>query len=56
VLLGNSVTLTPGTVTAEAHTEELIVHALDEESLEDLKSRRLEREVAKVFEVRKSPA
>ena len=53
VLLGNSVTLTPGTVTAEAQTGELIVHAMDDESLQDLQSQRLERKVAGVFRIRK---
>ncbi len=52
VLLGNSVTLTPGTVTADAQTDELIVHAMDDESLSDLQSRRLERRVADVFRTR----
>jgi multicomponent Na+:H+ antiporter subunit E len=55
VLLGNAVTLTPGTVTAEANGVELVVHAMDDYSLQDLKSGSLEREVAKVFHVRQSP-
>lgn len=55
VLLGNSLTLTPGTVTVEAQDDELVVHGMDEESLQDLNSLRLEREVAKVFKVRKGP-
>ena len=49
VLLGNSVTLTPGTITAEASPHELIVHALDEESLQDLQSGRLEQKVGTLF-------
>ena len=53
VALGNSVTLTPGTVTAEAQTDELIVHAMDDESLQDLDSRRLESKIADVFRTRK---
>ena len=53
VLLGNSVTLTPGTVTVEAQSDELIVHALDDESLHDLHSRNLERRVADVFRIRR---
>jgi multicomponent Na+:H+ antiporter subunit E len=52
VLLGNSVTLTPGTVTVEAQTNELIVHAMDDESLQDLHSQNLERKVADVFRTR----
>lgn len=56
VLLGNSVTLTPGTVTAEASKEGLVVHAMDGDSLEDLNSLRLEREVVNIFDVKKSLA
>ena len=56
VLLGNSVTLTPGTVTAEAHRDELVVHAMDDKSLQDLNSERLERKVAEVFQARKDAA
>ncbi len=56
VLLGNSVTLTPGTVTAEARSDELIVHAMDDESLQDLNSQRLERKVAEVFQAREGAA
>ena len=49
LLMGNSITLTPGTVTVEADKEELIVHALDEKSTEDVASQRLETKVARVF-------
>ena len=52
VLIGNSVTLTPGTVTVEAQPNELIVHAMDEESLGDLRSQRLEQKVAGIFRTR----
>ena len=51
LLIGNSITLTPGTVTVEADTDELIVHALDEKSTEDVSSQRLERMVLRVFPV-----
>ncbi len=49
LLMGNSITLTPGTVTVEADSEELIVHALDEDSTGDVISQRLEKMVATVF-------
>ena len=49
LLIGNSITLTPGTVTVEADAEELIVHALDEDSTGDVISQRLEKMVARVF-------
>ncbi len=50
VLLGNSITLTPGTITGEVDEQELVVHALDEESGHDLTTRRLEHQVARVFQ------
>ncbi|MCH7616022.1 MAG: Na+/H+ antiporter subunit E, partial [Nitrospinae bacterium] len=49
VLLGNSITLTPGTITAEVNAQELIVHAMDDASGDDLTSQRLEQKIAKVF-------
>lgn len=54
VLLGNSITLTPGTITAEADLNGLVVHAMDEESLQDLNSGRMEQKVAAVFKVNES--
>jgi len=49
VLLGNSVTLTPGTITAEVDGQTLLVHAMDEVSEEDLTTGRLEAKIADVF-------
>jgi len=49
-LLANSVTLTPGTITAEVNTPELLVLALDENSAKDLVSKRLEEKISWVFE------
>ena len=49
VLLGNSITLTPGTITAEVNPHELIVHAVDDASGHDLLSHRLEQKIAHVF-------
>lgn len=49
-LLANSVTLTPGTITAEVNTPELLVLALDENSADDLVSKRLEEKIIWVFE------
>ena len=49
MLLGNSITLTPGTVTVEASSNELTVHAIDSDSAGDLDLQRLERAVAGVF-------
>lgn len=50
VLLGNSITLTPGTLTAEVNSNHLLVHAMDEESARDLVTLRLEQKVSGIFE------
>ena len=47
--LGNSITLTPGTITAEVREQELVVHAIDDEAGHDLTTRRLERAIARMF-------
>ena len=49
VLLSNSITLTPGTITVEAGDDSVLVHAMDGKSAEDVLSDRLERQVAGVF-------
>lgn len=49
VLLGNSITLTPGTITTEIYQRALIVHAMDETSGADVVSGLLEAKIADVF-------
>lgn len=49
VLLGNSITLTPGTITAEVDRNNLIVHALDKVLYEDIASRQIESKIADIF-------
>jgi len=49
VLLGNSITLTPGTITVELNSQELVVHAMDDESADDITSLRLEQQIAGLF-------
>ncbi len=49
VLLGNSITLTPGTLTADVNDNELLIHAMDDESAEDVTSMCLENKVAEIF-------
>jgi multicomponent Na+:H+ antiporter subunit E len=49
VLLGNSITLTPGTITVEVNEKVLLVHALDEVSAEDVTSGKFESKIAEVF-------
>ncbi len=49
VLLGNSITLTPGTITAEVDRNKLIVHALDNVLSEDITSRQIESKIEDIF-------
>jgi multicomponent Na+:H+ antiporter subunit E len=49
VLLGNSITLTPGTITVEVNGQVLLIHAMDEVSSEDVTSGRIESKIAEVF-------
>jgi multicomponent Na+:H+ antiporter subunit E len=46
VLMGNSITLTPGTITVEVNSQELVVHAMDDKSADDVTSLRLEKQIA----------
>ncbi|WP_237057088.1 Na+/H+ antiporter subunit E [Microbulbifer sediminum] len=45
VLYANSITLTPGTVAVDIDGEEILVHALTAEGLEDLRRGEMERQV-----------
>ncbi len=49
VLFGNSITLTPGTITAEVDGNNLIVHAMDKELSEDVESKQMENKIANIF-------
>ena len=49
VLLGNSITLTPGTITAEVDHNKLIVHAMDKDLSEDVTSKQIESKIANIF-------
>ena len=49
VLLGNSITLTPGTITAEVDRNNLIVHAMDKALSEDFESKEMESKIADIF-------
>jgi len=50
VLLGNSVTLTPGTITAEITPDQLLIHAIDSRSAEGIVDGTFEDRIARVFE------
>ncbi|MEE4245636.1 MAG: Na+/H+ antiporter subunit E [Kangiellaceae bacterium] len=52
-VLGNSITLTPGTITIEVEPGKLVVHALDEESKGDIESGVLERKAKGMFKTTK---
>ncbi|MCY4165339.1 MAG: Na+/H+ antiporter subunit E [Gammaproteobacteria bacterium] len=45
-LLGNSITLTPGTLTLEAHNDKLVVHALTAQGAQSLREGEMQRRVA----------
>ena len=49
VTLGNSITLTPGTITSEIEGDKFYVHALSQKVADDLLSGDMERRVAHIF-------
>lgn len=49
VLLGNSITLTPGTITVEVDRNKLIVHAMDKILCDDIASKQIESKIADIF-------
>jgi multicomponent Na+:H+ antiporter subunit E len=49
VVLGNSITLTPGTITVEVAPGELLVHAIDEASSADLSEGVFDDKVSRMF-------
>ncbi|NBC66154.1 MAG: hypothetical protein GVY07_10945 [Bacteroidetes bacterium] len=50
MILGNSITLTPGTLTIEIEGDLFIVHSLDDASFESLKNDEMPRQVLQLFE------
>lgn len=52
VLLGNSITLTPGTITVEVDARDLVVHTMDDSSADDVISRRIEQRIDGLFVAR----
>jgi multicomponent Na+:H+ antiporter subunit E len=49
VPFGNSITLTPGTITVEASGSELVIHAMDDDSAGDVTSLLMERKIGEAF-------
>lgn len=50
MILGNSITLTPGTLTVDIQGDYFTVHALDESSYQGISSDEMPRQVLKLFE------
>ena len=48
VILGNSITLSPGTVTIDVHEDRLLVHCLTEHSASQLRDPQLQRRIARL--------
>lgn len=48
VIYANSITLTPGTVTIELEDDQLVVHALSTEGLEELRQGEMDRRVKEI--------
>lgn len=49
VVLGNSITLTPGTITVEVAPGQLVVHAIDEASGADLSAGAFDERIGRIF-------
>ncbi len=49
VLYANSITLTPGTMSVDLEDGEITVHALQKESIDDLKSGEMERKITSIW-------
>ena len=49
VTFGNSITLTPGTITADIQGDEFLVHGLDQPVTDDLLSGEMQQRVAHIF-------
>jgi len=54
VLYANSITLTPGTVAVDIDGEDILVHALNAESLDDLRGGEMEKQVGVLEALEKS--
>lgn len=52
VVLGNSITLTPGTITVEVAPGELVVHTIDKSACDDLVNGVFDAKVSRLFSVK----
>ncbi|MGM0545477.1 MAG: Na+/H+ antiporter subunit E, partial [Bacteroidota bacterium] len=55
MILGNSITLTPGTLTVDINDDEFIVHAITPSSFEGIASDQMPQKVLKLFTTEKQP-
>lgn len=55
VLLANSITLTPGTITVEVNGQDLVVHAIDEEAAADVTGQQFDRRIETMVRTPKEP-
>jgi len=53
VLYANSITLTPGTLSVDLDNDEITVHALQKESIEELKQGGMENKIADIWGLKK---
>ena len=49
VLYANSITLTPGTLSVDLKDDEITVHALQSESIDELKQGEMDKKIAKIW-------
>lgn len=54
VIFANSITLTPGTITAEVNGDEFVIHQMDDDSAGDILTGLMEDHIQKIFPERKS--
>ncbi|MGB7345929.1 MAG: Na+/H+ antiporter subunit E, partial [Pirellulaceae bacterium] len=53
VLLANSITLTPGTITLEVNGQEFVVHAIDAEAAKDITNSQFDQRIAAMIRQKK---
>ncbi len=55
MILGNSITLTPGTLTVDIHEDEFLVHSIDPRAYEGIINDKMPQEVLKLFTQKMHP-
>ncbi len=49
IIFGNSITLTPGTITVNIEKKNLVIHTLDDKSAQDILTGELEKRISSIF-------